>query len=184
MHEDILVDIKEALASNMLDDLSKLEKPTYIDIDDMFIECRFTEVDDLHGMYKYAMNLNWVRREIYNQQVANITKNPTRIIKRIVARLEAQSNPRKHKNSINDDDIERARGYSIEEMFEGQLHPAGGGRQKGICPFHKEQSASFYIFKDNKAHCFGCAWHGDAISFYMALHGVEFIPAVRALMNR
>ena len=106
---------------------------------------------------------------------------------RIVSRLEAKANPRKSFNSITDDDIERARELPIEEMFEGQLYPAGGGRQKGICPFHQEESASFYIFKDNKAHCFGCAFHSDSIGFYMALHNMgpkEFPKAIRLMINK
>ena len=181
MHSDILLDIKETLAINMLDALSKLDKPTIIYLADVIDDVELTDPKDLFELYKYFQCRNWVSTEVYKLRVEAVTKEPTRIIKRIVSRLEAKANPHKHFNRINDDDIERAREYPIEEMFEGVLHPAGGGRQKGVCPFHKEKSASFYIFKDNKAHCFGCQYHSDAIGFYMRLHEVEFIQAVKAL---
>ena len=183
MHEDILVDIKEALASNMLDDLSKLEKPTVMYLADVLHDCRLTTPQDQFELYKCFQHRNEICQEIYRLQVEAITKNPTRIIKRIVARLEAKANPRKSFNSITDDDIERAREFLIEEIHEGELRKSGG-KQWSICPFHSEKTGSFCIHADNRWSCFGGCGHGDSISFYMKLHGVEFIPAIRALINR
>jgi DNA primase len=47
----------------------------------------------------------------------------------------------------------------------------GSGRHmKGGCPFHGEQSPSFYVY-DDAFHCFGCGEHGDAFSFVMRADG-------------
>jgi DNA primase len=57
-----------------------------------------------------------------------------------------------------------------------------GNEFKACCPFHQEKSPSFYV-NDEKgfAHCFGCAWHGDAMKWLMESKGMEFLDAVRQL---
>ena len=55
-----------------------------------------------------------------------------------------------------------------------------GRNWKGCCPFHNEKTPSFYVYEDGY-HCFGCAAHGDAISFVMQTQGGEFIDAVNQL---
>lgn len=54
-----------------------------------------------------------------------------------------------------------------------------GREYSGICPFHQEKTASFYV-NDAKQfyHCFGCGAHGDAIRFVMLTEGVNFIVAM------
>jgi DNA primase len=55
-----------------------------------------------------------------------------------------------------------------------------GRHYKGCCPFHNEQTPSFYVY-DNGFHCFGCGAHGDAISFVMQADGLPFMEAVTRL---
>ena len=44
------------------------------------------------------------------------------------------------------------------------LRPAGYGKHKGLCPFHPERTASFFVFEDSQRwHCFGCQKRGDVI---------------------
>lgn len=52
----------------------------------------------------------------------------------------------------------------------------------GLCPFHNEATPSFTV-NDAKgfAHCFGCGWHGNAISFVMQRQGLPFKEAVELL---
>jgi DNA primase len=52
----------------------------------------------------------------------------------------------------------------------------------GLCPFHNEKSPSFTV-NDQKGfyHCFGCAAHGDVISFVMQNEGLEYKDAVEKL---
>ncbi len=54
-----------------------------------------------------------------------------------------------------------------------------GHEFQGLCPFHNEKSPSFTV-NDQKGfyHCFGCAAHGDIISFVMQNEGLEYRDAV------
>jgi len=66
------------------------------------------------------------------------------------------------------------------------LAPACGGREyAGRCPFHEDESASFFV---NPAkglfHCFGCGAGGNLFSFIMRRQGVNFRQAVVIAMNR
>jgi DNA primase len=55
---------------------------------------------------------------------------------------------------------------------------------KGLCPFHGEKTASFYVVPDKKMfHCFGCGVSGDAIKFVMQMEGRSFREAVEMLAN-
>lgn len=57
-----------------------------------------------------------------------------------------------------------------------------GREMKGCCPFHHEKTPSFYVNEDKGFyHCFGCGAHGDAIGFVMAIDGLGFMDAVKAL---
>jgi DNA primase len=54
----------------------------------------------------------------------------------------------------------------------------------GLCPFHNEKSPSFTV-NDQKGfyHCFGCAAHGDVISFVMNNEGLDYKEAVVKLSD-
>ena len=54
-----------------------------------------------------------------------------------------------------------------------------GNEFQGLCPFHNEKSPSFTV-NDLKGffHCFGCAEHGDIISFVMKVEGLDYKDAV------
>jgi DNA primase len=65
------------------------------------------------------------------------------------------------------------------------LRPAGGGRMKGLCPFHDEKTPSFSV---NTAlglyHCFGCSKSGDAITFVREIDHLSFADAVETLARK
>ncbi|MDT7545559.1 MAG: primase, partial [Actinomycetota bacterium] len=66
-----------------------------------------------------------------------------------------------------------------------QLRPAGGGRLKGLCPFHDEKSPSFNVNPSlNMWHCFGCGESGDVITFVMKHDHLSFVEAVERLAGR
>jgi len=56
-----------------------------------------------------------------------------------------------------------------------------GNRLKGLCPFHSEKTASFFVFPDNRFKCFGCGVSGNAIDFVQKMHGVSFLDALKYL---
>jgi DNA primase len=65
------------------------------------------------------------------------------------------------------------------------LRNAGGGSQKGLCPFHDEKSPSFNVNASRGFyHCFGCQKGGDVISFLMDIDGLSFAEAVERLADK
>ncbi len=54
----------------------------------------------------------------------------------------------------------------------------------GLCPFHNEKTPSFTV-NDEKGfyHCFGCAAHGDIISFVINNEGLDYKDSVIKLAN-
>ncbi len=89
---------------------------------------------------------------------------------------------------IRDADVvlvrERAR---IDEVIGErlQLRPAGGGRLKGLCPFHDEKSPSFNVNPSlGFFHCFGCGVSGDVITFLRDSEHLSFVEAVEMLAGR
>ncbi len=50
-----------------------------------------------------------------------------------------------------------------------------GKALKGLCPFHNERTASFYVFPESQTwRCFGCNEGGDVFSFVQKQQGLEF----------
>lgn len=63
-----------------------------------------------------------------------------------------------------------------------QLANGGGAQLKGVCPFHDEKSASFYVHPGKGVyHCFGCGESGDTISFLMKIEHLSFAEAVERM---
>ena len=89
---------------------------------------------------------------------------------------------------INDEDVvavrERAR---IDEVVGSYvaLRNAGGGSQKGLCPFHDEKSPSFHVRPNHgHFHCFGCGEGGDVYAFLQKIEHVSFVESVEMLADR
>lgn len=65
------------------------------------------------------------------------------------------------------------------------LRNAGGGSQKGLCPFHDEKSPSFNVNPSRGFyHCFGCQKGGDVINFLMDIDALSFAEAVERLAEK
>jgi DNA primase len=66
-----------------------------------------------------------------------------------------------------------------------QLRPAGGGRLKGLCPFHDEKTPSFNVNPSLGYYmCFGCGESGDVISFVRGTEHLSFVETVERLASR
>ena len=167
---DNLVDIKQACIENVSDILMNTPHQTTGDAKH-WVEVIAERTDE---------SVETLELEVRKMIIKEKTEHYLRTIKRI----DAIQNPVKSFNKITEVDIERAREYPIEEMYDnGRLFNGGSGRKCGRCPFHKERTPSFYIHSDNRWSCFGsCSEHGDSIAYYMKLHNVNFIQAVKALM--
>ena len=53
-----------------------------------------------------------------------------------------------------------------------------GSRYVGLCPFHADETPSFFVFPDGHFKCFGCGEHGDVIDFIQKIHGCTFKEAL------
>jgi len=63
-----------------------------------------------------------------------------------------------------------------------ELRPAGRGRYKGLCPFHKEKTPSFYVDEEKGLfYCFGCKAGGDVFTFLEKIEGLSFAEALERL---
>ena len=60
-----------------------------------------------------------------------------------------------------------------------------GKEFRGLCPFHGEKSASFYVNPHTKVFmCHGCGAGGDIIKFVREIRGLNFVEAVEWLGER
>lgn len=85
------------------------------------------------------------------------------------------------------DKKEAAKQVTIQSLYpwKEDLLPIGGGKLKGRCPFHADNRVhNFFIYTvTNSWYCFSTNCHtgGDAISFYMKLHNVDFKTALKEM---
>ncbi|CAN5379139.1 DNA primase [soil metagenome] len=89
---------------------------------------------------------------------------------------------------IRDEDValvkEKARLDEVVSQYV-TLRPAGGGSEKGLCPFHDEKSPSFNVTQARGFYyCFGCQASGDVITFVQAMEGLGFGEAVERLADK
>jgi hypothetical protein len=85
---------------------------------------------------------------------------------------------------FTNEQIERARARLDVIAGDVVLQRASKGELKGLCPFHGEKTPSFYVIPAKRIyHCFGCGAHGTAIDYLMNMRGLEFLDAVRELLD-
>ena len=72
---------------------------------------------------------------------------------------------------------------SLSDVVGRRVRLTRKGREySGLCPFHNEKTASFYVVEDKGFfHCFGCGAHGDAIGYLMRAENLDFIDAIERL---
>ena len=70
--------------------------------------------------------------------------------------------------------------YDILTHYGFKLHR----RNSMCCPFHREKTASFKIYRNGKRyHCFGCGTDGDVIGFVMKYFNLSYGQAISRLSN-
>lgn len=89
---------------------------------------------------------------------------------------------------IKDEDVDAVRAAVRIDHVVGeyvQLTNGGGGQLKGLCPFHDEKSASFYVNPSKGVYsCFGCQESGDTLGFVMKIEHLSFVETVERLAGQ
>ena len=82
-------------------------------------------------------------------------------------------------NTVTEQDILRAKECPLLNFTEKPNH-AGFV----LCPFHNDKHPSCKIYPDNRFHCFSCTANGDVIDLVSKTHGLDFINAVKKIINK
>lgn len=116
------------------------------------------------------------------QEFENIDKNISRL-KRLLYLIKNHN--KRPKAGITQEDIERAKTMPIKAIIGQICEVKRAGRLfKVLCPFHKEQNASFMVYPEsNSFYCFGCGVGGDTIDFVKRYYNLDFLSAVKFLIN-
>jgi DNA primase len=80
----------------------------------------------------------------------------------------------------------KARLDIIDVISEHVTLRKAGRNYKGLCPFHSENTPSFFVFPETQTwHCFGaCNTGGDVFTFVMKQGHLDFSEALQALAER
>lgn len=136
----------------------------------------------LKKLYDQAANEDYrdIFRVMLGRQWEAAKKNHQRI-SRMIAELDGVD-PKKEKDLIN-----FAKIIPLEEIYSfKQISSPRGKRTQASCPFHKERTGSFMIYRDqNTWHCFGeCSEGGDSVDFIRKLTGRNLRDSVDFLIKR
>ncbi len=86
-------------------------------------------------------------------------------------------------NGVTERDVQLAKEVPIVNFFTKlQKH---GALATGACPYHIDKTPSFTIYlKQNTFWCYSCAYGGTVIDFIMKQRNVDFLQAVKILLNK
>ena len=75
---------------------------------------------------------------------------------------------------------------NILDVISGYVSLTRKGRNMaGLCPFHSERTASFFVYPSSDSfYCFGCGAGGDVITFIRLIERFDYIEAIKYLAQR
>jgi DNA primase len=75
---------------------------------------------------------------------------------------------------------------NISDVISGYINLKQKGKNLvGICPFHAEKTASFFIYPSNESfYCFGCGKGGDVITFIRLIEKFDYVESLKFLCQR
>ncbi|MGC1105121.1 MAG: CHC2 zinc finger domain-containing protein, partial [Candidatus Acidiferrales bacterium] len=87
------------------------------------------------------------------------------------------------RQSVNPGELKRRADFLAIASLYMQLRRSST-QYLGLCPFHRERHASFYLDPKRKLfHCFGCLRGGDIFDFVMTAEGCDFRSAMRIVSD-
>ena len=136
--------------------------------------------ETMHGLYDHHLNNaeHAIHRGKYRLGYLR------RLRTRYLATKHGTALPPEDPNHITEVDIVRAKEIPIESLYTGKLRKIGN-RLTGICNFHQDKDPSLVIYlKSNTWHCFSGCSGNDSIDYIQREQQVDFLSAVKILLNR
>lgn len=133
-----------------------------------------------------GISLYFWREWVKCSQVSRLIEIEKKIAGLRAAISEGKAFKGEKNHRINDEDIYQALQTSIIDVAIPSLNQARqlGENYLSLCPFHKENHPSFYLYAlTNSFYCFGCGVGGNVINLVMKLHNLPFKEAVRFLLR-
>lgn len=135
------------------------------------------DAESTNEVFRYFWKAAFHAKYKYDKQLRDIDTTLTRL-RRYLRIINGTELP---VGAITNDLIVAAKQVPIESIFSQQFKQTGN-KLVGICPYHEEKTASFFIYKDtNRCYCFSCKAGYNTLDGYMRLHDCDFNEAVRAL---
>lgn len=73
----------------------------------------------------------------------------------------------------------------VDLISENVVLKKTGTNFSGLCPFHQEKTPSFSVSQIKQTfRCFGCGEGGNAITYYMKFHNLDFKGTIKELASR
>ncbi len=152
----------------------------YKGIDHIKILAKEPREFDLERVIVYTMMRNETMPKIIKNLEKQVIANRQTAVKEKEMKTRARELQKikrpEMKGRITDEDIERAKNVPLSSFV--------GHDKKVICPFHNDGDPSLSIdHTKNVWHCFGCGAGGSPIDFIMKSKGLDFINAVKELVE-
>lgn len=113
------------------------------------------------------------------------TRKYIKKMKRNIMLWEIEDNYWENNNSINDNDIERARETDIKEFFPTEGKRLSANLWMFKSPFKEERTPSCAVYQNsNSFYDFSSNKGGDCINFVMEVYNLKFIEAVKFITNK
>ena len=128
-------------------------------------------------------NNHWFM-ELVNDYIKQPLKEIVKEIKRIKFEIDCLNQPALIVGSggVTPEEVNMAREVSCEHFIE--IKRSVGDKRLALCPFHPDTIPSLTIYPAGKGyHCFACGAHGDIIDFVMKTQNLDFISAVKLILQ-
>ena len=191
--------VKDRRMEFLEQEYEKLNKE-YIDTFNEIQEMRKKSLDDPGVNWLWNLMADTIEKEKSKGRKVKSKRNPwikiriiqpqkhlpdiTGEIKRLKFEMDCWINPQMFTESggVNPEEVNMAREVSCENFIE--VHKTAGDKKLALCPFHDDTNPSLVIYPAGKGYnCFSCGANGDTIDLVMKLQSLDFISAVKTILN-